>query len=233
MSDLILIPTWNEAGNIVPLLRELRRYCPEAQLWVLDDRSEDGTAERARQAFAGDPQVEVRVRGGARGLGRTYREGYAWALSRGFDRLCQMDADFSHDPADVPRLLAALEGADLAIGSRYVPGGGSAHWPWYRRALSRGGGWLGMKLSGLPVRDVSGGFYAMTAKALKAIDPASLTADDFSIQFENRCRAQRAGLRMVEVPILFRDRTAGRSKMRVLREIVAHLRLALRQRLGL
>jgi dolichol-phosphate mannosyltransferase len=230
MRDLVLIPTWNEAENIVPLIRELQRHCPQAHILVLDDRSEDGTAELVRKSFGHETRVEVVLRSGERGLGRTYRDGYALALARGFDRVCQLDADFSHAPTDVPRLFAALDAADLAIGSRYVPGGGSEHWPWYRLFVSRWGGWFGSLISGLPVRDISGGFLAFTAEALRRIDPARLRSDDFSIQFESRCRAKAEGLRMVEVPIVFRDRVRGYSKMNFARELWASLKVAFRYR---
>lgn len=229
--DLILIPTWNEAENVVPLIAEIKEHCPRATILVLDDRSADGTADRVRRACGSDPLVEVIVRAGERGLGRTYRDGYRLALERGAERIGQLDADLSHNPADLPRLFAALEGADLAIGSRYVAGGGSEHWPLRRRVVSRWGGWFGSLVSGLPVRDISGGFLAFTAAALRKIDPAKLRSDDFSIQFEVRCRAHAEGLRLAEVPIVFRERARGHSKMNFLREVRASLKVALRYRL--
>ncbi|MDP2317109.1 MAG: polyprenol monophosphomannose synthase [Pseudomonadota bacterium] len=208
MPAAVVVPTYNEAENIGPLVRALRDALPGVHVLVVDDASPDGTAAAAEAA---DAVVLRRV--GPRGLGPAYRDGFARVLAEGFDPIVQMDADLSHDPADLPRLLAALAGADLVLGSRWVEGGGTVAWGLGRRALSRFGstyarGWLGV-----PHRDLTGGFKAWRAGTLAKVNPATLHADGYAFQVEATWRAHQLGARIVEVPIVFTERRAGASKM--------------------
>jgi len=208
MPPVVVIPTYNEAENIEPLVFAIRAALPGAVVLVVDDASPDGTADRASAAGA----VVLR-RSGPRGLGPAYREGFARALEGGFDPILQMDADHSHDPADLPRLVAALAGADLALGSRWVAGGGTVAWGAGRRALSRFGSAYARACLGLPQRDLTGGFKAWRAQTLAAVAPARLRADGYAFQVEATWRAHTVGARIVEVPITFTERRAGASKM--------------------
>jgi dolichol-phosphate mannosyltransferase len=208
MPPVVVIPTYNEAENIEPLVFAIRVALPGAVVLVVDDASPDGTADRAAAAGA----IVVR-RTGLRGLGPAYRDGFARALAGGFDPIVQMDADHSHDPADLPRLLAALGGADLVLGSRWVAGGGTVAWGAGRRALSRFGSAYARACLGLPQRDLTGGFKAWRAETLAAIEPAHLRADGYAFQVEATWRAHAVGARIVEVPITFTERRAGASKM--------------------
>ncbi len=209
MSDVVVVPTLREAATIGEVVLGVRRACPDARVLVVDDASEDETAERAAAAGA-----EVMVRRGARGLGHAYRDGFARVLAQpGVRRVVQMDGDGSHDPDDVPRLLAALDDAELALGTRWVAGGGVVGWGLVRQVLSRTGtawarGWLG-----LPLHDLTGGFKAWRAGLLRDVGLGSSTSEGYAFQVEATARAVRAGARVVEVPIRFTDRAAGRSKM--------------------
>jgi dolichol-phosphate mannosyltransferase len=211
---LVVLPTYQEAENIELALRSLRALDPPVDVLVVDDDSPDGTAERAEaigQALGG---VDVLRRPRKAGLGSAYREGFAWGLARGFDALVEMDADLSHDPADVPRLLAALEeGAGLAVGSRYVPGGAIPNWSFGRQALSRAGNLYAGAMLGLPVKDSTSGFRAYRADVLRRIDLATVRADGYGFQIEMAHRAYQGGALVVEVPIRFVERERGRSKM--------------------
>lgn len=205
----VVVPTLREAATIAELVRAVRASLPTARVLVVDDASGDGTAENAERAGA-----EVLRREGAPGLGRAYRAGFARALQAGWDPIYQMDADFSHDPADLPRLGAALaEGAGLALGSRWVRGGGTENWGRGRQALSRFGNTWARAWLGLGLRDLTGGFKGWSAATLAAIDPGSLRADGYAFQVEATFRAVRSGARVAEVPIVFTERRAGRSKM--------------------
>lgn len=181
---------------------------------IVDDASPDGTGELADR-LAGDlPGVSVLHRPEKAGLGPAYAAGFEAALAEGADILCEMDADFSHDPEDVPRLVDAVRrGADLAIGSRYVPGGGIPDWPIVRRLLSKGGNVYARAMLGLPVHDATAGFRAYKASALRLLRPETCQSAGYAFQIEMTRRAVDAGLRIVEVPIIFRDRAAGTSKM--------------------
>jgi dolichol-phosphate mannosyltransferase len=208
---LIVLPTYQEADNIVHVLTRIHAVLPEASALVVDDGSPDGTAEAAG---AETGAVEVLRRPGKTGLGSAYRHGFRWGLARGFDAMVEMDADLSHDPAQLPRLLGALEdGADLAIGSRYVPGGSIPDWSWRRRALSRWGNRYAAAVLGLDVADATSGFRAYRAPVLAALDSVWVRADGYGFQIEMAYLIARRGYRVVEVPITFTDRTAGESKM--------------------
>ena len=212
---LVQTATYNERENIGPLLDALRAAVPEAQLLVIDDDSPDGTGAIALEKAAADPAVHVLVRRGRRGLGSAILEGLRLARSRGFAVAVYMDADFSHDPADVPRLLAALEPvggrpADLAIGSRRVPGGRTVGWGWKRHVASRLVSWFTRWVLWVPVRDASGGFRAVRLEILDRL-PGEF-AQGYAFQEDFLWRVHRAGGRIVEVPITFTDRERGASK---------------------
>jgi dolichol-phosphate mannosyltransferase len=212
MSVLVIIPTYNERENIVDVVAAVRRHGYD--VLVVDDGSPDGTGTIADHLAAGDPSVHVLHRSVKAGLGPAYSAGFERGLELGAEILCEMDADFSHDPADLPRLVAAVaDGADLAIGSRYVPGGGSEGWPWYRSLLSRGGNRYAGAMLGFDVRDATAGFRAFRDTTIRKVDPSSCQASGYGFQVEMAWRTQRAGLRIDEVPIIFRDRTRGESKM--------------------
>jgi dolichol-phosphate mannosyltransferase len=210
----VVIPTYNEAGNIADVCTRVRSALPTASIVVVDDSSPDGTAELARRVGDRIGAVTVLERPGKAGLGTAYRAGFAHALEDGAEVCVQIDADLSHDPAELPALVANVEvGADLAIGSRYVPGGRTVDWPWQRRALSRWGNRYAAGLLGLAVNDATAGFRAYSADALRRMDYATVRAEGYGFQVEMTHRLVRAGGRIVEFPITFRDRTVGESKL--------------------
>ena len=210
----IVVPTYNEAANLGPLVRGVREAAPEAMILVVDDSSPDGTGALAEELAAADPHVEVLHRPGKAGLGLAYVNGFAHALREGAALVLEMDADLSHDPRDLPRLLAAAEaGADLVLGSRYVDGGGVRDWDLLRRVLSRGGCRYARTVLGVGIRDLTGGFKCFRAATLSAIDFETVRSEGYAFQVELTHRALRRGLRVVETPIVFRERGAGRSKM--------------------
>jgi glycosyltransferase involved in cell wall biosynthesis len=211
----VVIPTYQEARNIGDVLARVRRALPDADVLVVDDGSPDGTAELAEAAGAALGGIEVLRRPGKDGLGRAYQDGYRRGLDAGYDLLVQMDADLSHDPGALPDLVApVLAGeADVAIGSRYVPGASIPDWGWRRRALSRWGNRYTGAMLRLGVRDATAGFRAYRSEVLTAIDLDHVRAGGYGFQIEMADRAWRAGARIVEIPITFTDRTEGSSKM--------------------
>jgi dolichol-phosphate mannosyltransferase len=210
----LVLPTYNEAENLERIAASIRENLPEgARVLVVDDNSPDGTGEIADRLASADHDLEVLHRGRKEGLGPAYVAGFSTALAGGASLIAQMDADFSHDPADLPRLLAAMEDADLAIGSRYVEGGGVRDWGAVRRAISRGGSAYARATLGVHVQDLTGGFKVFRREVLEAIDPASLSSEGYAFQVETTYRALKRGFRVVEVPITFRDRRVGQSKM--------------------
>src|SRR5947209_5174894 len=219
MSDAwLILPTYNEAENIERIVRAADDSLGDSQaerhhILVVDDGSPDGTGEIAERLASEIDEVEVLHRTSKEGLGRAYLAGFGYALDRGADLLMEMDSDFSHDPADLRRLIAAAADADLVLGSRYVPGGGVVDWSAARRLLSQGGSWYARRLLGVPVRDLTGGFKCFRAATLRGIDYADTHAGGYGFQIELTYRAIKAGFRVVEVPIVFRDRDAGTSKM--------------------
>ncbi len=208
---LVVTPTYNEADNIRALIDGLRDASPWVEILVVDDGSPDGTAIRAREADAELGGVHLLAREGKQGLASAYVAGFGWGLDRGFDRIVQMDADLSHAPADVPRLLAS--GADLALGSRYVPGGGTVGWPLHRQLLSRFGSLYARAWLGLPQRDVTGGFKAWRTDLLARVLEEPVASDGYAFQVEMTLRAVRWGATVEELPIVFTERLAGESKM--------------------
>jgi dolichol-phosphate mannosyltransferase len=211
---LVVIPTFEEATNIEFVLTRIRLEAPWVDIAVVDDNSPDGTADAAERVAATRGRIVVVRRSRKTGLGSAYRTGFGYGLARGYDVLVEMDADLSHDPALLPALLHAVErGADLAIGSRYVPGGSTPHWPARRRALSRGGNAYAAFMLRVRARDLTSGFRAYRAGALRAISYSTTRASGYAFQIELAARLARAGGSIVEVPIAFVDRTRGRSKM--------------------
>jgi dolichol-phosphate mannosyltransferase len=209
-----VLPTYQEADNIAEVLRRLRAAVPTADVLVIDDASPDGTAELAKAVGIELGGVDVLVRPGKAGLGSAYRTGFAEGIDRGYDILVEMDSDLSHDPAALPALLRAVEdGADLAIGSRYVPGGSIPAWPFHRRALSRWGNRYAAAALRLDVHDSTSGFRAYRAAALADIDLESVRADGYGFQIEMTYRVAARGRRIAELPIEFADRERGASKM--------------------
>ena len=213
----LILPTYNEAENIEPLVRavlpQLASSGLEHKVLVVDDSSPDGTGDIADRLAEELPQVRVLHRPLKQGLGRAYLAGFGLALAEGAELVLEMDSDFSHDPADVPRLLAATGAADLVLGSRYVPGGGVKDWGIVRRVLSRGGSAYARLLLGVPVRDLTGGFKCFHRRVLETIDLEDVHADGYGFQIELTYRAVQAGFTVAEVPITFRERRVGRSKM--------------------
>jgi dolichol-phosphate mannosyltransferase len=210
----IVVPTYNEAENLEPLVAAVRATVPDARILVVDDASPDGTGAIADALAAGDDHVEVLHRPGKAGLGLAYVNGFAHALRAGAGFVIEMDADLSHDPGDVPRLLErARAGADLVLGSRYVDGGGVRDWDLLRRVISRGGCRYARTVLGVGVRDLTGGFKCFRATTLRAIDFETVRSEGYAFQVELTYRALARGLRVEEVPITFRERSAGESKM--------------------
>jgi glycosyltransferase involved in cell wall biosynthesis len=210
----VVLPTLDERDNIATILRGIRDAAPEVDVLVVDDDSTDGTADVAASVARRLSRITVVRRRGERGLGAAYRDGFAFAIARGYDAVVEMDADGSHDPAVLPVLLHALAaGGDLAIGSRYVPGGATPGWPLRRRVLSRAGGLYARVVLALPAHDPTSGFRAFRVELLRRSDYASAAANGFAFQLEMLHRARRLHARVVEVPIVFRDRTAGVSKL--------------------
>jgi dolichol-phosphate mannosyltransferase len=211
----VVLPTYNERENIEAMVGAILEQVPEASVLVVDDSSPDGTGELADTIAAREPRVSVLHRPGKEGLGVAYTAGFRWVLERpGTQAVVQMDSDFSHDPADVPRLLAALmRGADLALGTRYMPGGGTVSWPWHRRVISMGGTLFARTVLLLPYRDLTGGLKAWRAELLDAIRLREISASGYGFQIETTWWAHRRGARIAQVPIVFRERTLGASKM--------------------
>jgi dolichol-phosphate mannosyltransferase len=210
----LVLPTYNEASNLEAIVGAIREALdPPPHVLVVDDSSPDGTGEIADRLAAEHPDVSVLHRSTKEGLGPAYVAGFREALASGAPLIAQMDADFSHDPADLPRLLSATADADLILGSRYVEGGGVTDWGPVRRLISRGGCAYARAVLGVGVRDLTGGFKAFRREVLEAIDLGSISAFGYAFQVETTYRAIQAGFRVAELPILFRDRRVGESKM--------------------
>jgi len=211
---LVVVPTYNEADNILPFLTAVRAAAPDVEVLVVDDNSPDGTGALADDAAASMGNITVLHRTGKAGLGAAYRHGFAVAFERGHEVIVSMDSDLSHDPAVIPTMVGLVQqGADVVVGSRYVPGGGTVHWPMRRRLLSRWGNrYTGMVL-GLRVRDCTSGFRAYRSSALQSARPGETSAEGYAFLTELVRRLARGGARIVETPILFRDRERGVSKM--------------------
>lgn len=210
----LILPTYNEAENVESIVAAVRERLPsDGRVLVVDDDSPDGTGRIADRLAAADGGVAVLHRGRKQGIGPAYIAGFQEALQGGADLVVQMDADFSHDPADLPRLLDAAGDADLVIGSRYVAGGAVADWGAVRRAISRAGSLYARGMLGVPVQDLTSGFKAFHRRVLEAIDLDSISSVGYAFQVETTYRAYRAGFRVAEMPIRFWDRRVGDSKM--------------------
>ena len=210
----VILPTYNEAGNIERMVEAVGpKLSADDRILIVDDNSPDGTGRIADGLVAVDPRVEVLHRPGKQGLGPAYIAGFRRALEGGAGLVVQMDADFSHDPAYLPRLIAASALADLVVGSRYVPGGGITEWGAARRLISRGGSLYSRVVLGVPVRDLTGGFKCFRREVLESIELNTVSASGYSFQVEMTYRVLKAGFEVIEVPITFRERQAGSSKM--------------------
>ena len=211
----VILPTYNEADNVRPITAAILAALPAATVLIVDDGSPDGTGRIADELAAADPRIRVRHRTAKQGLGRAYLDGFGVALGGGGTIVAQMDADFSHDPAVLPSMIGPIESneADLVIGSRYVPGGGVVDWGFGRKLISRGGSLFARTVLGLDQNDLTGGFKAWRASTLAAVPFDGVHAGGYVFQIEMTYRASRAGARIREVPITFRDRTVGLSKM--------------------
>jgi len=216
MRAVVCLPTYNERDNLEPMVRALGDQLDPTtdRVLVIDDNSPDGTGAAADALAAELPWVDVLHRPGKGGLGPAYIAGFEHALAAGAELVLEIDCDFSHDPKDVPRLIATCEaGADLALGSRWVAGGGTVNWGVGRTLISRGGSLYARTILGAPVRDLTGGFKCFRRAVLERIDPAAIVAKGYGFQIEATYRALRAGFRVVEIPITFVDRRVGESKM--------------------
>ena len=213
MRTIVVIPTYNEAENVIRTLDAVLRSAPAADVLVVDDNSPDGTARLVADHRHHGSRVHLLVRPDKSGLGTAYRAGFGWALDSGYQVIVQMDADGSHPPERLPALIEAVGDADVAIGSRYVPGGSVENWSWSRRLISGAGNAYVRAVLGIPVRDITAGFKAFRSEALRAIEVLGSESNGYCFQIENTWLADRVGLRVREVPITFTDRTAGTSKM--------------------
>ena len=216
MKTVIVMPTFNEAENVPLIATQIAHSLPDADLMIMDDNSPDGTADCAERFFATDgryARYRVVRRTGLRGLGRAYRDGLQRAMNAGYDRIIQMDADLSHDPAYLPDLMRESLTAGLVIGSRYCPGGGVRNWPAGRVRLSRFANWYVRGIARIPVADATAGFRCWTMSALDAVELPTMRSEGYSFQVEMSHRACRAGVNIVETPIIFTDRQFGRSKI--------------------
>lgn len=213
MNTLVIVPTYNEKDNLPLLLEQVLKVDNELEVLVVDDNSPDGTGDLAEDFARRTGRVQVLHRAGKLGLGTAYVAGFRYALELGYDRVVEMDADFSHRPEDLPRLLEAAEVADLVIGSRNVPGGKVIGWSLMRHIISKGGSLYARLVLGMPVKDCTGGFKCFSRRALEALDLDAVQSNGYGFQVEINYACHRAGLRIAEVPITFPDRERGKSKM--------------------
>ena len=237
--SLVVLPTYNERENIEPIVTAILGQAADFEVLVVDDNSPDGTGEIADRLAATHPKrIHVIHRAGKRGLGTAYIEGFGWALARDYEYVFEMDADFSHDPADLLRLRAPLlnGGADAAVGSRWVPGGGTRNWSFLRTFISRGGSVYARLILGVPVKDLTSGFKCFSRRVLERLDLETVGSNGYAFQVEMNFRCHRHGFRVAEVPITFVDRRVGKSKMGshiVTEAMTMVLKLRLRELFGL
>jgi dolichol-phosphate mannosyltransferase len=213
----VVLPTYDERDNLEPLVRAVRaalsRVAPDHTILVVDDSSPDGTGELADQLAQHDSHVQVLHRPRKEGLGQAYLAGFELALLAGAELILEMDADFSHDPSYLPQMIEAAREADLVLGSRYVPGGGTRNWGRLRSFVSRGGSWYARTVLSLPIRDLTGGFKCFRREVLEAVDLSRIRSQGYAFQVELTYRALKLGFRVKEIPIVFTDRRVGQSKM--------------------
>ena len=213
MNPLIISPTYNEGKNISDLIKKLRNAVPNSHILIIDDNSPDGTGELVKEIMTKEPNIFLIEREGKLGLGTAYCTGFKWALEKGYDKIVQIDADLSHNPDDIPKLLEASEKYDLILGSRYKTGVNVVHWPMRRLLLSYFANIYAKILTGLPVKDATGGFKCYRKKVLESIDLNKINSEGYSFQIETTFLAWRKGFSICEIPIIFNDRTVGQSKM--------------------
>lgn len=212
--SLIIIPTYNERENITLIIPQILSQHSALEVLVVDDGSPDGTAGLVKDMMATEPRIHILERAGKQGLGTAYVAGFRWALARDFECVFEMDADFSHNPADLVRFLEKIQDADLVLGSRYLHGRISVvNWDWKRLLLSYGANLYTRITTGLPIEDATGGFKCFRRKALEAIDLDTVRSDGYCFQIETTFKVWKKGLRVAEIPIVFTDRTRGSSKM--------------------
>lgn len=231
---LIIIPTYEERDNLPRLVAAIFEVVPQVHLLIVDDNSPDGTGQLADELARTDARVHVMHRAGKLGLGTAYIAGFKWALERDYHRIFEMDCDFSHQPKYLVDFLAASSTADLVLGCRYMKGGGTEDWTWFRRFVSKGGNLYARTVMGLRFRDLTGGFKCFRREVLETIDLDAVRSKGYAFQIELTYRAHLAGFRIAEVPIIFPDRKVGQSKMsgRIVREAminVVKLRLSKKQ----
>ena len=212
-TNLVIIPTYNERDNILPLMGEILSQVPTTHILVVDDGSPDGTANLVKQAAQTDPRIHLLEGTGKGGLGKAYLKGFRWCLQQGYQSCVQMDADFSHRPVDLKLLVKGLDTSAVVIGSRYCPGGGTANWSWYRKLISRFGSLYSRLILGFPISDWTGGFNGWQAEVLRRLPLDAVRSEGYSFQIEMKYRACRAGVVPQEIPILFEERREGASKM--------------------
>ena len=214
-ASLVVLPTYNERENIEPILGAILGLAPDLEVLVVDDNSPDGTGHIVDRLAAAEPRLHALHRDGKRGLGTAYIEGFLWALAREYAYVFEMDADFSHEPADLLRLRAALAdgGADVAVGSRWVGHGGTRNWSFLRTFISRGGSLYARLILGIPVSDLTSGFKCFSRRVLERLDLRSVRSNGYAFQVEMNYRCHQAGFTIAEVPIVFVDRRVGKSKM--------------------
>lgn len=210
---VVIVPTFNERTTLRPIVQRIRCAVPEAGILVADDNSPDGTGAIADELAAADDHVHVMHRLGKEGLGAAYLAGFAWALQAQYDVVVEMDADGSHQPEQLPRLLDALRSADLVLGSRWVPGGDTENWPAIRKLISKGGSAYTRLMLGVPIHDATGGYRAFRADTLRKLDLHEVASQGYCFQIDLAWRALQRGMRVKEVPITFVERTSGTSKM--------------------
>jgi len=224
---VVIVPTYNERDALPMIVERIRAAVPEADILVADDNSPDGTGQIADSLAAGDDHVQVMHRPGKEGLGAAYIAGFTWGLEHGYDVLVEMDADGSHQPEQLPRLLEALRGADLVLGSRWITGGGTQNWSKGREVLSRGGNVYTRVMLGVPIHDATGGFRAFRAETLRRLDLHTVASQGYCFQVDLAWRTVQRGMVVEEVPITFVERSIGDSKMS--RAIVAEALLRVTQ----
>ena len=213
MKTIIIIPTYNELDNLRPILQDIHTNAPDSDVLIVDDNSPDGTGKLADEIHAEQAWVSVLHRSGKMGLGTAYIAGFKYAIEHGYDAAFEMDADFSHNPEYLPDFLKAIEDADLVIGSRYVPGGGTPNWSFLRRFISGGGNTFARFVLRIPIHDCTAGFRCYRRRVLESIDLDTIQSQGYAFQIEMVYRVLRLGFKIVETPIVFMDRRVGKSKM--------------------
>lgn len=213
MNTIVVVPTYNELENVELLIEAIEENLPDTHILIVDDNSPDGTADKVKEIMHRNRKVHLMQRSGKMGLGTAYCDGFQWCLDRGFDAIFEMDADFSHDPKDLPRFLEALKDYDLVIGSRYSTGVNVVNWPLSRLILSYGANVYTQIITGLPIKDATGGFKCFRAETLRKIDLSSIKTNGYGFQIEMNYRIWKSGGRIKEISIIFIDRRSGVSKM--------------------